>query len=780
MINDWADSPRRLHIEIGGAVQGVGFRPFVYRTATRLGLSGWIRNSAAGVICEVEACSDAEIRGDALERFLDIIRRQCPPSASIHDIACTAIEPTGSAHFEILTSCGEGPVQVLALPDIATCPDCRDDIFDPGGRRYLYPFTNCTNCGPRYSIIARLPYDRANTAMTGFAMCSACRLEYADPLNRRFHAQPNCCPDCGPQLALWDRKGRTIATKHEALLHAAAMIRDGKIVAVKGLGGFLLFADARNGEAVHALRQRKHRPDKPFAIMCTDIAAVDAHCHISAQEAGLLESPQSPIVLLARRSPKEDPVCDEVAPGNPNLGVLLPYTPLHHILMRELEFPVIATSGNLSNEPLAHDNQEALSRLGSIADFFLVHDRPILAPVDDSVVRVMGGAPMILRRARGYSPYPLRLGDTAEPEEPVILGVGGHLANTVCLLKAGSAFIGPHIGDLETPEALDAFERSIDRLHDLNEVAPGVIACDLHADYRSSHYARKTGLPSVRVQHHVAHVAACMAEHGLEDTVLGVAWDGAGLGDDGTLWGGEFFRLKPGRYRRIAHLHPFRLPGGEAAIREPRRAAIGVLWALDGGLKPERAGLAPITDLTDEERRIFSGLLSRGVNAPATSGAGRLFDAAAALTGLRLRASYQGQAAAELEWAINGLETDQIYPFELAPQTGQAADSPWIVDWRPMMRGLLADLSVAMPVPMIATKFHNSLVEMIASVVEWQRIDRVVFGGGCFQNKYLTERMTHRMLAMGVTPFFPRSVPPNDGGISLGQAFWARHVLKGE
>ena len=770
-----------MHVEIGGAVQGVGFRPFVYRTAVRLGLSGWVRNSAAGVVCEVEALHNAETCVDALGRFLEIIRRECPPLASVHKIVETLVEPTGSTCFEIRNSRAEGPVQVLALPDIATCSDCRDDIFDPAGRRYLYPFTNCTNCGPRYSIIAQLPYDRANTTMAGFAMCPACHTEYGDPLDRRFHAQPNCCPDCGPQLALWDREGRTVATKHDALCRAAAAIREGKIVALKGLGGFLLLADASNGAAVRALRARKHRPDKPFAVMCADIAAVETHTHVSAQEARLLESPQSPIVLLARRELlQRGPVCDEVAPGNPNLGVMLPYTPLHHILMRELGFAVVATSANLSNEPLAYDNQDALARLASIADVFLVHDRAILAPVDDSVVRVMGGGPMVLRRARGYSPYPLPLGDTAGSEEPVILGLGGHLANTVCLLKEGRAFIGPHIGDLETPEALDAFERSIERLCGLNDAAPDAVACDLHADYRSSHYAQKTGLPAVAVQHHVAHIAACMAEHGLEDTVLGVAWDGAGLGDDGTLWGGEFLHVEPGRYRRVAHLRGFPLPGGEAAMREPRRAALGLLWALDGGLTPERADLAPVGDLTEEERRIFSGLLSRNVSAPATSGAGRLFDAAAALIGLRLRASYQGQAAAELEWAIDGLETDQSYPFDLSPQTGQPVGAPLVLDWGPMMQALLDDLAMSAPVPMIAAKFHNGLVEMIASVVEWQQIDKVAFGGGCFQNKYLTERIMQRMQAMGVTPFFPRTVPPNDGGLSFGQAFWARHVLKGK
>ncbi|MEQ9518009.1 MAG: carbamoyltransferase HypF [Parvibaculum sp.] len=767
----------RLRIEIGGAVQGVGFRPFVYRVAYKLGVSGWVRNGAAGIVCEAEA------DGDVLEDFLDVIRANAPPLAEIHNIAYKPIEPTGAVSFDIRTSRVDGPVQVLALPDIATCADCCDDIFDPVGRRYLYPFANCTNCGPRYSIIARLPYDRANTSMDGFSMCTACRAEYANPLDRRFHAQPNCCPECGPQLALWDRKGRTLAICREALKEAATAISDGKIVAVKGLGGFHLFADARNSDAVRRLRQRKCRPHKPFAIMCPDIAAAGAHIRLSAHEADLLKSPQSPIVLLSRcqslRSLAQDAsVCEEVAPGSLDLGVLLPNTPLHHILMRELGFPVVATSGNLSNEPLAYDNHDALKKLGNIADVFLVHDRPILAPVDDSVVRVMGGAPMVLRRARGYSPYPLSLSDGEESQEPVILGVGAHLANTACILKGKRAFVGPHIGDLETSDALDTFESTITRLCDLNEAAPDVVACDLHIDYRSSQYAQQAGLPIIPVQHHVAHLSACMAEHGLEGPVLGIAWDGAGLGDDGTLWGGEFLHMEPGQYRRVAHLRQFQLPGGEVAMREPRRAAFGVLWELNGDLVSDQTSLSPVADLTEEQRRVFSTMLSNNVNAPICSSAGRLFDAVAAFVGLRLLAGYQGQAAAELEWAIDGIKTDQVYAFSGQTNTHPSTGVPLVLDWGPMIKELLADHADAMPVPMIAAKFHNTLVEMIVSVVECQGLNKVVFGGGCFQNKYLTERIMKRMREIDVDFFFPQSVPPNDGGISFGQVVWARHVLK--
>lgn len=769
----------RLRIEILGAVQGVGFRPFVYRVAQRMGVAGWVRNSAAGVVCEAEA------DGDVLEGFLNVIRTNPPPLAEIQRISSVCIEPTGAGSFLIHSSTAAGPVLALTLPDIATCADCRNDIFNSADRRHFYPFTNCTNCGPRYSIVARLPYDRANTSMRDFSMCPSCQAEYADPLDRRFHAQPNCCPECGPQLALWDRGGDTLACRDDALIKASAAIRDGKIVAVKGLGGFHLFADARNDSAVRELRQRKRRPHKPFAIMCPDLATARMLAHVSTCEEDLLESAQRPIVLLARRQlvqSVEDgaPVCDAVAPGSPDLGVLLPYTPLHHILMHELGFPVVATSGNLSNEPLAYENRDALEKLGGIADVFLVHDRPILAPVDDSVVRLMGGTPMVLRRARGYSPYPLCFSDGEEGQEPVILGVGAHLANTVCLLKSGNAFIGPHTGDLETSGALDLFEGTIKRLCNLNEANVEVVACDMNVDYSSSQFAQQTGLPLVPVQHHVAHCAACMAEHGLEEPVLGIAWDGAGVGDDGTLWGGEFLHIEPGHYRRIAHLRQFQLPGGEVAMREPRRAALGVLWELNGNLDTDQPNLLPLADLSAEQRRVFEAMLSKKLNAPICSSAGRLFDAVAALVGLKWQAGYQGQAAVELEWAIDGVATDQTYAFARTTNTRCSTDAPLSLDWAPLMTGILADLSDAVPVSMIAAKFHNTLVEMIVSVVEWQACPKVVFSGGCFQNKYLTQRIMKRMKEIDVEYFFPRTIPPNDGGISFGQAFWADQILKRE
>jgi len=766
-------SPERWYVEISGAVQGVGFRPFAYRIATELGLSGWICNAPTGVICEIEASTNL------LKQFLETIRNDAPPMAEITGVAHTTMDPLGEPGFEIRRSRADGPIQTLTLPDIATCLDCREDIFNPGGRRYLYPFTNCTNCGPRYSIIARLPYDRPNTAMAGFTLCPACKTEYSDPLDRRFHAQPNCCPECGPQLALWDDQGQTLATRHDALLKAAAAIREGNIVAVKGVGGFLLLVDARNEQAIQRLRKRKHRPDKPLAIMLRNRAMAEAHCHVSAQEAALLESAQSPIVLLAKRRLRpDDMVCNAVAPASPNLGVMLPYSPLHHILMRELGFAIVATSGNLANEPLAYDNQEALNRLGTIADVFLVHDRSILSPIDDSVVRIMGDQPMILRRARGYSPYPVTLHEEVQTKAPIILGVGGHLSSTVTLLKGCNAHVGPHIGSLESPEALDAFERSIDSLRDLNEENPGVIACDLHSDYHSSLYALNSGVRTVLVQHHVAHLAACMAEHNITDTVLGIAWDGAGLGDDGTLWGGEFLRLKPGHYQRIAHLRPFQLPGGEAAVKEPRRSAFGLLWALDSHTKTEWDSLAPVATLTAEEQRIFSSLLSHNINAPVTTGAGRLFDAVAALLGLRLRATYQGQAACELEWAIDGIETEQSYLFNFAPNLAPAANISEALDWAPMITALIDDFSSGTPVSLIAARFHNTLVDMIVSVVKWQQTSKVVFGGGCFQNKYLVEKLMQRLPALGVEAIFPRTVPPNDGGLSFGQAVWALHTLK--
>ena len=523
---------QRLCIEIHGAVQGVGFRPFVYRLATSLALNGWVINDARGVFIEVEGGMQV------LEQFLERLAAEKPPRALIQSLQADWEEPAGYTLFEIRHSDRQGSKTAVVLPDIATCPDCLAEVFDPNDRRYRYPFTNCTNCGPRFSIIEALPYDRPNTTMSSYTMCPACAAEYDDPANRRFHAQPNACPVCGPQVALWTPSGEVLAGGDEAIRGAATAMRHGEILAVKGLGGFLLMTDALNDEAIASLRERKPRHAKPFALMAPDLQAVRMLCEVPPEADTLLNSVEAPIVLMRRT--EHAPVSGQVAPGNPNLGVMLPYTPLHHLLLREFGAAVVATSGNLTDEPICTDEHEALTRLGHIADSFLVHNRPIVRHVDDSVAWVVAGAPRLLRRARGYAPLPVMLKD----DLPTVLAVGAHLKNTVALSVGRQVFVSQHIGDLETPEALDAFERVIADFLGLYEAAPAAVAHDLHPDYLSTRWAQQSNLRPIAVQHHHAHLAACLAENVnvvVDDgPALGVTWDGTGYGTDGTIWGGEF------------------------------------------------------------------------------------------------------------------------------------------------------------------------------------------------------------------------------------------------
>ncbi|MEW5720705.1 MAG: carbamoyltransferase HypF, partial [Chloroflexota bacterium] len=618
-----------------------------------LALTGWVINDSRGVFIEVE--------GDeaTLARFLERLPNEKPPRAVIHSLDSIWIDPIGDSRFEIRHSDDAGAKTVLVLPDIATCPDCLAEVLNPSDRRARYPFTNCTNCGPRFSIIEALPYDRPNTTMRKFAMCPDCQREYANPRDRRFHAQPNACPTCGPQLALWSARGDVIAERDTALHKTAEALRAGQVVAVKGLGGFLLMADARNAATLARLRERKPRRDKPFALMARDLAQARALVEIDTQAEALLASPEAPIVLLRRK--KNAPVAENVAPGNPYLGVMLPYTPLHHLLLREIDFPVVATSGNLSDEPICTDENEAVERLGGIADFFLIHNRPIARHVDDSVMTVMLGEPRFLRRARGYAPLPVLLAR----EIPTILAVGAHLKNTIALSVRNQVFISQHIGDLETPEALNAFERVIADFLKLYEATPVAIAHDLHPDYLSTRWAFETSkgagergsggeeltpcssaplLPCIAVQHHHAHLAACLAENGAA-RALGVTWDGTGYGTDGTIWGSEFLLGDAKDFARVAHLRPFRLPGGDAAVKEPRRAALALLWELYGDAALERDDLAPIRAFSRAERKTLAQMLTKHVNAPITTSAGRLFDGIAALIGLHQQVSFEGQAA---------------------------------------------------------------------------------------------------------------------------------------
>jgi hydrogenase maturation protein HypF len=740
---------QRLRIAIRGAVQGVGFRPFVYRLATEMSLRGWVKNSSQGVFIEVEGAKEA------LDDFLLRLEREKPSLSFIQSLEYSLLEPEGYDGFEIRRSDDAGERSAVIMPDIATCPQCRDELLDPHDRRHRYPFTNCTLCGPRFSIVRALPYDRANTTMRSFAMCPRCHGEYEDPKDRRFHAQPDACGVCGPRLALWDETGKTLAMDDEALMQAAVALRGGLVLALKGLGGFQLLVDARNDEAVRRLRERKRREEKPLAVMFPDLESLKRYARVSPLEERLLTSPESPIVLLERLP--RSPLAPSVAPDNPYVGSMLPYTPLHHLLMRELGFPVVATSGNLHDEPIVTDETEAVEAIAGIADRFLVHDRPIERHVDDSVARVQLGREMVMRRARGYAPLPV----IVKRALPPLLAVGGHLKNTVAVSHGHDVILSQHIGDLETAKALFAFRKVIADLLSLYEVTPVAVAHDAHPDYLSTQWAKSAAYPAVAVQHHHAHLAACMAENDLEGEVLGVTWDGAGYGDDGTLWGGEFLLGDASGYRRVAHVRPFRLPGGEAAIKEPRRTALGLLHEIGAAFDL----LPPATDaepLSEGDLRLLGQMLAKGVNSPVTTSAGRLFDAVAALLGIRSVCSFEGQAAMMVEFrAERGV--DDGYDFAL--REGE----PLVLDWEPLFREVIRDRDAGVSLGVICARFHNTLADAIVEVARRTGASRVALTGGVFQNRYLTERAFHRLEGEGFRPFTHQRVPPNDGGIALGQ-----------
>lgn len=767
---------QRLRISIRGAVQGVGFRPFIYRLATGSNLTGWVMNASEGVFIEVEGMKET------LESFLLRIEREKPPHSFIQSLEFSFLDPIGFTRFEIRESDHKGGKTTLVLPDIATCSDCVHDIFDFFNRRYLYPFTNCTNCGPRFTIIESLPYDRPNTSMKAFMMCAACRSEYENPLDRRFHAQPNACPTCGPHLELWNPDGNSLATHHEALLLAAQAIRSGEIVAIKGVGGFHLMVDARNGDAVRRLRHRKHREEKPFALMYPSLVEAREDCIISQLEERLLLSSESPLVLLQRQSSifkSQSPISSLVAPNNPFLGIMLPYTPLHHILIRELGFPVVATSGNISDEPICTDEYEALERLYGIANLFLVHDRRIVRHVDDSIVRIMMDRELILRRARGYAPLPITI---AAMEDKPVLAVGAHLKNTVAITSGTNVFISQHIGDLETKQSLDAFKEVIEDFQQMYDVKLTHVVSDLHPNYLSTQFAQRLNVPLLQVQHHYAHVAACMAENQLEGEVLGVSWDGTGYGPDGTIWGGEFLATTSDSYERVATFRTFQLPGGEKAVREPRRTALGVLYELGGGDLFDRTGFRESSGFTEIELRSLGRMLAQGINAPRTSSVGRLFDAVASIIGLRQRVNFEGQAAMELEFALAGVTTEKMYEFSIenspVKRTNTSLDktAQSIIDWESIVLGILDDVHNGVSIGHISAAFHNTLVEIIVKVAKQSERERIVLTGGCFQNKYLTERTVRRLEAEGFKAYWHQRVPPNDGGISLGQIFAASRM----
>ena len=711
---------QRLRVTLRGAVQGVGFRPFVYRLATEMSLTGWVLNSSSGLVVEVEGVPED------LRRFEERLESERPTASVVNLHESEWLPRQGFTSFEIHHSETDSAKSVNVLPDLATCADCRNELFDPTNRRFQYPFTNCTNCGPRYTIVVDIPYDRPNTTMREFVLCPACGEEYEDPANRRFHAQPNACPVCGPQLS-------------GTLAETAAALSRGEIVALKGIGGFQLLVDARQPAAVARLRQRKHREEKPFALMMPMLEVARDYCEISPAEQELLESQAAPIVLLHPKSGTD--IAWNVAHCSPYLGVMLPYSPLHHLLMREFPFPVIATSGNRSDEPIAIANDEAATRLKAIADHFLMHNRPIVRACDDSVVRLTRGRAGILRRARGYAPLGVRVSGPVKP----VLAVGGHLKNTVAIGIGNDVFVSQHIGDLETLEARHAFERAIDDLCRLYSFKPEAVVCDLHPDYASTHWAENSGLPIIRVQHHQVHVAACAAENHVVGPYLGVSWDGTGYGLDGAIWGGEFFQVEDGEYERVAHLRPFNLPGGDAAVREGWRSAASLLFDVVG------------SSAADSRVR---PMLEKKVNVVPTTSVGRLFDAIASITGLAQQSRFEGQAAMLLENEIGALRTEEAYPFSSG-------------NWASLIQTILQDRREGVAVPRIAAKFHNALVSWIVEVATNVGLTHIVLSGGVFQNRYLTERAAAVLESKAFVVHTHRQVPPNDGGIALGQVVMA-------
>ncbi|TRO81295.1 carbamoyltransferase HypF [Trichloromonas acetexigens] len=740
----------RRSIRIEGIVQGVGFRPFVYQLARRCGLTGWVRNDSRGVLIEAQG------EKESLARFLDGLRDEHPPLAAISRFEVSALPPIAENGFSILASDATQEKTAQIAPDTHVCADCLRELFDPADRRYLYPFINCTNCGPRYTIVTAIPYDRPNTTMVDFPLCPDCLEEYRDPTSRRFHAQPNACPVCGPRLALVDRDGQAIAG--DPLAEAVARLKRGGILAVKGLGGYHLAADADNGAAVAELRRRKARDEKPFALMIRDLAAARELAEFDETERRLLAGPERPIVLLRARP--DHGLSPLIAPRNRYLGLMLPYTPLHHLLLRD--FPaLVMTSANLSDEPIAFEDGEARSRLGGIADAFLVHNRAIHTRADDSIARVMAGRPLMLRRSRGYVPRAVFL----PVAQASVLAVGAELKNTVCLTQGDRAYLSQHIGDLKNLEVHESFVRTIKHLKKLFEVDPQIVAHDLHPDYDSSRYAET--LPGVRriaVQHHHAHLASCMAEQGLTGEVLGLIFDGIGYGADGHIWGGEFLAGGYGGYRRLGHFHYVPMPGGDAATREPARMALSYLHQAFGAELPP---LPVVKAIPAGERTILLKMIERGINAPLTSSCGRLFDAVAALVGLRDKVSYEGQAALELEMAIEPDEGE--YPFDLEDGEGGL-----IFDPAPLVRALVGEILAGVAVGRVSARFHNSLALMMAAVARRLReatgLNRVVLSGGVFQNLYLVERGTRLLQAEGFEVFTHSLVPPNDGGLALGQA----------
>jgi len=757
---------KRVRIFIRGAVQGVGFRPFIYRLATFLNLTGWINNNTGGVVIEVEGDQQA------LLEFTQRIQSNKPARAIINSITTEYAEPLGYRAFEIKESDSAEDKSAWILPDIATCDLCREEIFDPANRRYLYPFTNCTNCGPRYSIIQSLPYDRPNTTMKNFILCPECRREYDNPGNRRFHAQPNACPVCGPHIWLTDENGRVICEKNRALEETVDFLNKGKIIALKGIGGFQLLADAGNETVLKRLRRAKSRDEKPFALMFPDMDSIRYYCNLTAAEQACLASPEAPIVLLKRKpghKAGDKGISELVAPDNPFWGIMLPYSPLHLILMSLYKKPVIATSGNIKDEPICIHNDEAIQALHGIADFFLLHDRPIARYVDDSVVRIISGHISVMRRARGYAPLPVTVNHTLPPA----LAVGAHFKNTIAVAKNSNIFPSHHIGDLETKKANNAFTRAVTDLKEMYNIDPRIIVCDKHPDYSSSQFAAKFNGKIIRLQHHVAHVLSCMAENGVSPPVLGFAWDGTGYGDDGTIWGGECLVINYNSYERSAYLRPFPLPGGDKAIKEPKRAAFGLLYHILGDNIKNYSFLPVLQQFSSGETRVLKQMLDKKINSPLTSSIGRLFDVVSSLLDVQHINTFEGQAAIKLENLAWGAENETgIYENNINKN-----DRQWIIDWEPLIMSVIAGISSGTDPEIIAARFHNTLADMIFQLAKKTGINKIALSGGTFQNKFLTEKVVAGLQNRNYTVYRHKKIPPNDGGISVGQIFAINTII---
>jgi len=745
----------RIHsqIEIQGIVQGVGFRPFVARLATRFSQKGWVKNTSTGVSISIEGLKAPQ------QKFLDALQNELPPFAEISDLKIAVLPLAHFEKFEIVPSVENSQISAFSLPDIATCPECVADIFDPKSRYFRYPFTSCCSCGARYSIATRQPFDRENTSMAEFKLCKDCTSDYQNVTNRRFHAQTLGCEKCGVQLSFVNELGEFLAEKEAALKLAVEQLKAGKIVALKGIGGFQLVVDATNQDAVERLRERKKRPMKPFALMVQNLAQAQRLCEISQREQAVLISPAAPIVLLKKRS--QTNIVEAVAPQQKLLGVMLAYSPLHHLLLHDFGLPIVATSGNRSNEPICIDNKQVLANLSGIADYFLMHNRQILRPLDDSVVREINGKMTVLRRARGYAPLPIKLNPPQPPFSTgeKVLAVGGQMKNTVAICHENQAILSQHLGDLDSLATRQQFEKTLSDLQDSYAFKPVRVMHDLHSDYVSTQFASSLNIQKNAVQHHYAHALSCMAENNLEPPVLGIVWDGTGLGLDGTIWGGEFLQIHETGFERFAYFKNFPLIGGSKAIQEPRRVALGLLCEIFGDAAFEMMDFG----FSETENGLLKIALSKNLNSPKTSSVGRLFDGVASLLELCHVNQYEGHAAILLENCASECETPDFYNFEICEKG---------IDWKPMILELLEDKKTQ-SIRYCAAKFHNTLAKISVEIARLAGQKTIVLSGGCFQNARLTKKVFDELTAANFVVHTHQNVPPNDGGLALGQLYAA-------